>query len=355
MRILITGIAGHLGSRFAEWILRKHPEVKVVGVDNFCSGYRENVPSGVEFHEIDLASGELDKVFFSPCDYIFHFAAYAAECLSPFIRRYNYANNLVGTANVVNAAINSRRCRRLVFTSSIAVYGDGTPPFAESHACHPKDPYGVAKLACEMDLRIAGNQHALDWCILRPHNIYGPGQSLWQRYRNVFGLWMRAALEGEPLRIFGDGQQLRAFSYIDDILPCLWEAAVAPRASQQVVNLGGAEPIAIREAAATLVKIIGDAAIEHCEPRYEVKRAWCTVEESRSILGYREVTPLGIGLEEMWDWARGAWREHPQRREQLDSFALEVEHGIYECWRPDLRKDSPSISRSLRPVTPNPS
>ena len=154
--VLITGVAGLIGSRMADWVIRNHPEFRVIGIDNLSGGYKEHIPEGVIFHQLDLAFDELDAVFAAnDLRYVFHFAAYAAEGLSPFIRKFNYTNNLVATANVVNKCI-QYNIQRLVFTSSMAVYGEGTPPFDETHTPNPIDPYGVAKFACEMDIRIAG-------------------------------------------------------------------------------------------------------------------------------------------------------------------------------------------------------
>ncbi len=349
MRVLITGVAGHLGSSFARWLLA-NTDVEIVGVDNLSCGYLENVPEGVDLHVGDL----LDGVDLPPVDYVFHFAAYAAECLSPFIRRFNYTNNLVATANLINWAINAGSVKRFVFTSSMAVYGRGSPPFAEDAACHPIDPYGVAKLACERDLQIAGEQHGLPWCIIRPHNLYGPGQSIWQKYRNVLGLWMRAALEGKPLRVYGDGQQLRAFSFIDDCLPCLWAAATNPEAQGQIINLGGERPISIANAAKLVSAITGQGEIVHLEPRHEAAKAWCTVEKSQRLLGYREQTGLCDGLEAMWAWAQDAWERYPERRE-LPAVSFEVTKGLPSYWRPGSLSPSTLLPSVTRPGTRLPS
>ncbi len=154
MKILVTGVAGLLGSRMAEWILDNIPDCKVVGIDDLSGGYVDNVDDRVEFVEGDV-SGDIDSLFEEhKFDYVYHFAAYAAEGLSPFIRKFNYHSNLVSTANVVNNCIN-HGVKRLIFTSSIATYGDNTPPFSEDQRCDPMDPYGVAKYACEMDIKIA--------------------------------------------------------------------------------------------------------------------------------------------------------------------------------------------------------
>ena len=175
MRVIITGVAGLLGSRMAEWIILNKPDVHVVGIDDLSGGFRDNVPSGVEFIQEDLAEAELGSIFKGGVDYLFHFAAYAAEGLSPFIRCYNYRNNVIATANLINASI-EHGVGRFVFTSSMATYGDGAPPFDESDELKPVDPY--TKLACEMDLRVANEQHGLQYASLN-HNVYGRGQNIW--------------------------------------------------------------------------------------------------------------------------------------------------------------------------------
>lgn len=173
--ILITGVAGLIGSRLADWIISNYPDYKVVGIDDLSGGYLENINPEVDFWEINLIDQKhrLDLCFSeNKFDYVFHLAAYAAEGLSPFIRQYNYDNNLKATARIVNECIKND-VKRLVFTSTLAVYGHGYGGvFDEEQIPKPIDPYGVAKYACEMDIQIAGEQHSLDWCIIRPHNVY---------------------------------------------------------------------------------------------------------------------------------------------------------------------------------------
>ena len=255
--VLITGVAGLLGSRLADWIIENHPDYKVIGIDDLSGGFKENVHPKVNFWQMDLSDHPIENCFeYHKPDYVFHFAAYAAEGLSPFIRKYNYTNNLISTANIVTQCI-KHDVKRLVFTSTMAVYGHGEGGiFHEDMRRNPIDPYGIAKMGCERDIEIANEQHGLDYCIIRPHNVYGAKQNIWDKYRNVLGIWMYYHLNGKPITIFGDGTQKRAFSYIDDSIEPLWNAAVRPEASKQIINLGGIHDYSINEAANILSEVM---------------------------------------------------------------------------------------------------
>lgn len=336
--VLITGVGGLLGSRLARHILDNYPECKVVGIDNLSGGFKENIPLDVIFYETDIANEGLSGIFdYNKIDYVFHFAAYAAEGLSPFIRKYNYNNNVIATANIVNECIN-HNVKRLVFTSSMAVYGhgwEGKRPFEESDQPSPIDPYGIAKYACEMDIQVAGKQHGLDWCIIRPHNVYGINQNIWDKYRNVLGIWMYQFMTDQPMTIFGDGTQTRAFSYIDDCLEPLIKAATAPKASKEIINLGGTKFNSINEANAILRDVIKNGVVEYKEGRHEVKDAYPTWAKSQEILGYEHKTDLYTGLKKMWEWA-----QHQPIRKRFFWDNYEVNKGLYSYW-----KDEPSISK----------
>jgi UDP-glucose 4-epimerase len=303
--VLITGVAGLLGSRLADWIIENKPEYKVVGIDDLSGGYKENINPKVEFWQMNLVEHPIENCFeVNKFDYVFHFAAYAAEGLSPFIRCYNYDNNLKATARIVNECIKND-VKRLVFTSTLAVYGHGDGGiFDEKQVPKPIDPYGVAKYACEMDIQIAGEQHGLDWTIIRPHNVYGIKQNIWDKYRNVLGIWMYQYLNNQPITIFGDGEQTRAFSYIDDSLEPLWNAAVLPQASKEIINVGGIKEYSIKEAAEILKEVIGAKEIVHLEGRHEVKHSIPTFQKSIDILGFEHKTSLKEGLTAMWNWVK---------------------------------------------------
>lgn len=327
--VLITGAAGLIGSRLAGWIVDNQPDWKVVGIDDLSGGYSSNVPRKVEFVEIDVNDDTmLEKVFsYHKPTYVYHLAAYAAEGLSPFIRKFNYNNNLVATAAIVNKCI-KHEVERLIFTSTMAVYGHGNPPFDESHQPSPIDPYGIAKYACEMDIKVAGEQHGLDWCIIRPHNVYGVNQNIWDKYRNVLGIWMYQHMSGKPTTIFGDGEQTRAFSYVDDCLEPMWKAAVNSDASKQIINLGGIKECTIKEANEVLKKVMGGGETVHLEARHEVKETSLSYARSVSILGYEERTSLEDGLRNMWEWAK----KQPIREQKSWKY-YELDNGIYSFWK----------------------
>jgi UDP-glucose 4-epimerase len=331
-KVLITGVAGLLGSRLADWIIRNKPEYKVVGIDDLSGGYKENIHPEVDFWNVNLINNKhnISRCFSdNKFDYVFHFAAYAAEGLSPFIRMYNYDNNLKATARIVNECIKND-VKRLVFTSTLAVYGHGYGGlFDENQTPKPIDPYGVVKYACEMDIQIAGVQHGLDWCIIRPHNFYGINQNIWDKYRNVLGIWMYNYINNEPMLIFGTGNQTRSFSFIDDSLESFWNAAVLKSASKEIINLGGIEEYSINDANKILCDVIGgDIIVEYREQRHEVECSIPTFQKSIDILKFEHKTSLKDGLTIMWDWAK----TQPNRsRFVWENY--ELDNGIYSFWK----------------------
>lgn len=328
--VLITGVAGLIGARMADWIIENKKDYTVIGIDNLFGGYVENINEHVIFFRRDLSNCNLDDIFEKyDIEYVFHFAAYAAEGLSPFMRKFNWSNNSISTANIINACI-KYKVKRLIYTSSMSVYGPGIAGqrFTEIIQPNPQDPYAISKYACEMDIISAGNTHNLDWCIIRPHNVYGVKQNIWDKYRNVLGIWMYQKLNGKPLTIYGDGEQTRAFSYIDDCLEPLWNAAILPETSKEIINLGGTVPFSINDACEVLLKVIGNTPVEHLEPRYEIKHAIPSYEKSIDLLKYKETTSLEEGLREMWEWAK----TQPNRKQYIwENY--EITDKLYSYWK----------------------
>lgn len=330
--ILITGNAGLIGSNFADWIIENKPDYEVVGIDSLFGGYRENINlDKVVFYQRDLSTDSITDIFDKhQFEYVFHFAAYAAEGLSPFIRRFNYSNNILATVNVINECIN-HDVKRLIYTSSMSVYGYGKEVgkiFDEEDTPAPIDPYAISKYACEMDIKVAGEQHGLDWCIIRPHNVAGKKQNIWDKYRNVLGIWMYQTLNKQPMLIYGDGEQTRAFSNIEDNMQPFWNAATLDKASKQIINVGGIKSCTINEAAKTLMSITGYNNLEYKEARHEVKYAVPSYQKSIDLLGYRQTKPFNIWLEDMWEWAK---KQPMRNRYKWDSY--EITKGLYSFWK----------------------
>lgn len=328
--VLITGVAGLIGSNMADYISQHHKEYGIIGIDNLFGGYLDNVNQDVILFTRDLSTDDISDIFqHYNIEYVFHFACYAAEGLSPFVRMFNWKNNAVSTANIINCCI-EYNVKRLVYTSSMSVYGHGTGKgrFDETDIPCPVDPYGISKYACEMDIQVAGEQHGLDWCIIRPHNVYGKKQNIWDKYRNVLGIWMYQILHNQPMLIYGDGEQTRAFTCVDDILEPLWNAATKKEASMEIINLGNKKGYTINEAAKILSDISGYDKIEHKEARFEVKNAVPTFEKSVNILGFEDKTPLEKGLRLMLEWAKS----QPDR-ERFKWENYEINKGLYSYWK----------------------
>lgn len=333
--ILITGIAGLIGSKFAEYIIENHnDEYHVIGVDSLLGGAFENIPNKAKFYKMDLSENNdsLNNLFERyNFDYVFHFAAYAAEGLSGFKRNFFHSNNILSTGNIINCCVN-HKVKRLVFTSSMSVYGVGTGTsdrFDENDTPLPLDPYAIGKYASELDIQSAGEQFGLDWCIIRPHNVYGPNQNIWDKYRNVLGIWMNQTLNNQPTTIYGKGDSVRAFTYIDDILPCLLRAATDDVCSKEIINLGAIMGYSIQEAHDVFTDVVGEdnVKVTYMEPRYEVKHAVPTWEKSIKLLGYRDKTCLHTGLTKMWEWAQA------QPKKEVKSWDnFEIRKNLYSYW-----------------------
>jgi UDP-glucose 4-epimerase len=298
-KILVTGAAGFIGSNFVKWLLA-NTDHDVIGMDNLSTGKRDNLPQESErftyFVDSILDPLALNCIFqeFTP-DVVYNFAAYAAEGRSNSIRSFIHQNNTVGTANVINMCV-KYKCK-LVFTSSVAVYS-GIPPFNEETVPNPIDEYGLSKWTSEKSIEIAGKEQGLDWCIVRPRNVYGPSQSIDDPSRNVFGIWMRQALENKPMTIYGDGSNTREFTYIDEIMSPLY---VARNVKHEIVNLGSNKTYTILDANKILQKITGYNQMLNLEKRMEVEHAYCEVEKSVRLLSYYPSVDLEEGLKRMWE------------------------------------------------------
>jgi UDP-glucose 4-epimerase len=260
-------------------------------------------------------------------DYVYHLAAYAAEGLSHFIRRYNYGTNLIGSINLINLSVlHDVKC--FVFTSSIAVYGANQLPMTEDVIPQPEDPYGVSKYAVELDLKAVHHQFGLDYIVFRPHNVYGEHQNIGDKYRNVVGIFMNQILSGQPLTIFGDGEQTRAFSYIDDVAPVIARSVLNPAAYGEVFNVGGDLPCTVNELARVVCEVMGVAPrITYLPPRKEVKHAYASHDKARQFFDLPMPVPLREGIARMAKWVHKVGSRKTQ-----DFAAIEIPFGLPEGW-----------------------
>lgn len=327
MNTLVTGGAGFIGSHVAEHLLRMGHDVVVL--DDLSGGNVDNIPRGAKFVQGDICDVRLVDNLFAEQKFevVFHLAAYAAEGLSHFIRRYNYTNNLVGSVTLLNAAINNG-VRRFVFTSSIAVYGANQLPMTEDLIPSPEDPYGIAKLAVEQDLRSAFEMFGLEYVIFRPHNVYGERQNIGDSYRNVVGIFMNRLLQGLSLPIFGDGSQTRAFSYIGDVAPIIARGGFEPGARNETFNVGADQPVSVRALAEEVCREFGcEGRLEYLPARHEVLHAFSSHDKVRQVFGDSASVPLREGITRMATWVREVGARQSPRFE-----AIEVLRNLPPSW-----------------------
>ena len=324
---LVTGGAGFIGSHVADELLsRGH---KVVVLDDLSGGFQDNVPSGAIFVKGSILDTELVDRLFDRHNftYVYHLAAYAAEGLSHFIKRFNYNNNLIGSVNLINASVNyGVRC--FVFTSSIAVYGAGQSPMTEDMVPQPEDSYGIAKFAVERDLKVTHEMFGLDYVVFRPHNVYGERQNIGDRYRNVVGIFMNQLMKGEPMTIFGDGEQQRAFTHISDVAPIIAESVSIDSARNRVFNVGADVPHTVNR----LAQIVAEAMNKECktihlEPRNEVKIAFSDHSRAETVFGSRPKISLEHGIETMAAWVK----DHGSRESSVFED-IEIPRNLPPSW-----------------------
>jgi UDP-glucose 4-epimerase len=297
MHIFITGIAGFLGSNLAEYYLKKN--FKVSGCDNLIGGNLENIDvSKINFFKANCEDFELMKKITKDVDILCHAAAYAHEGLSSFSPVLIASNNVTGSVSVFTAAI-VNKVKRIVYCSSMARYGNIKIPFREDDELKPVDPYGVSKVAAENILKILSKTHNFEYNIAVPHNIIGPKQKYDDPYRNVVSIMINLMLQKKRPIIYGDGNQKRTFSDIDDCIYCLDKLLTDPNIVSQVVNIGPDEEYtSINE----LYRMLSNKLKFNLEPRYhedrpnEVKEATCSADKARKILGYKTTVSLDDSL-----------------------------------------------------------
>jgi UDP-glucose 4-epimerase len=328
-RALVTGAAGFMGSHVADACLGLG--MQVTATDDLSGGFRENVPDAATWAQGDLRDASFVESLWrdhGPFDFVYHLGAYAAEGLSHFIRAFNYRTNLEATVNLVNQSV-LHDVRRFVFTSSIAVYGSGQVPMTEDLAPRPEDPYGISKYAAELDLAAAREMFDLRYTVFRPHNVYGPRQNISDRYRNVVGIFMNSVLHGNPMPIFGDGLQTRAFSHIDDVAPVIAASPLVEAAADETFNVGGDQPTSVMD----LAGLVADAFGVPCEVAYlparnEVVHAFSDHSKIRGVFDLGEPVDLASGIERMAAWVK----QHGPREQVEFKGAIELPRNLPPSW-----------------------
>ena len=332
MKSLVTGGAGFIGAHVTNKLIELGHTVVVL--DDLSGGFAENINPKAKFVEGSINDYPLlEKLFAAEkFDYVYHLAAYAAEGLSHFIKRFNYNNNVIGSINLINQAV-IHKIKCFVFTSSIAVYGKGQLPMKEDMIPMPEDPYGIAKYSVEMDLKNTHEMFGLNYIIFRPHNVYGEYQNLGDRYRNVVGIFMNQLMQGKPLTIFGDGTQTRAFSYIADVAPCIAESVNNPKAVNQVFNIGGDKDYSVKELATEVMKVMKlEQPIRFLEARNEVQHAYSDHSKLKSVFSINDnnFTSLSSGLQKMVTWAKTAG---VKKRKKFEN--IEITEKLPKIWLED--------------------
>lgn len=328
--VLVTGGAGFMGSHLADELLKEGYQVVVL--DDLSGGFEENVPKKAIFVKGSITDHKLlEKIFAKyKFTYVFHLAAYAAEGLSHFIRRFNYTNNLIGSVNIVNECV-KHKVKCLVFTSSIAVYGPGQYPMVEDMTPMPEDPYGVAKYAIELDLKAAHEMFGLNHIIFRPHNVYGERQNIADKYRNVIGIFMNKILMDEPMPIFGDGTQVRAFTHIADIAPLIASSITIKEAYNKTFNIGADKPYTVNELAETVSLVMGREKVNkiHFPARKEVKIAYSDHSLLKRVFKHKKPpVPLHEGVHSMAKWVKKSGAKKSKKFKNI-----EVLENLPPSWR----------------------
>lgn len=322
-----------MGSHLAEYLAKEGHEV--YGIDNLSIGLMSNVPATIKFAKIDMRNTEDMQSLIAECqpELVYHLACWAHEGLSQFMPILITENNYNTFLNLIVPAINNGM-KRIVVCSSMSVYGGQLPPFSEDMPRRPEDVYAVAKTAMETTTEVLADVHGFDYTIIRPHNVYGPRQMLHDPYRNVVGIFINRLLNGKPPIVYGDGEQTRAFSYIDDVTPYLAQSGFVDAAKGEIINIGPTEEYSLNTLARTVLAAF-DSPLQpiHVSDRpREVKHAYCTNDKAQRLLGYTTTTNLVDGVKRMVEWAK---TQGPQQFVYLDELELTGEK-VPDTWKKKL-------------------
>lgn len=310
MKTVVTGAAGFIGSHLTESLLMDGHEV--VGIDAFVDYYPRSVKeanlSRARGHRaFRLLEGHVERMDLAEAlegaGQVFHLAAQAGVRASWGRDFALYTeNNVLATQRLLEAAV-AAGTPRLVYASSSSVYGD-TPslPLREDAACRPVSPYGVTKLAAENLGNLYERNHGLPVVSLRYFTVYGPRQ----RPDMAFHRFLKAARDGEPIRLYGDGEQTRDFTYATDVVAATRAAAVSGRPGC-VYNVGGGERVSLNQVLKTIEAVTGRPfrIIREEAQKGDMRDTFADTTAARRDLGFRSTMPLAEGLGRQWDWIRG--------------------------------------------------
>lgn len=339
MKILVTGAAGFMGSHLVDSLLDLGHEV--YSLDDLSWGYIENVNPKSTFTQLDLQDKQKTEDYINDLkpEYVFHLAADATEGRSQFTPINSTQRNYGAYLNLLVPCIRNGM-KKMILTSSMSVYGKQKAPFSEDMPRMPEDIYAISKSAMEHSTEILSKVFNFKYTIIRPHNVYGPRQNLADPYRNVIAIFINRLLQGKNFFIYGDGNQKRSFSYIDDFTPYIIKAGFEAQADSQIFNIGPVEECSINELGVTVLKaFFSDGNIpenmrpQHVPPRpLEVADAWCTAEKAEKLLGYKTSVSLAEGIKKMIEWARSVG---PKEFHYLDNLEL-VSETTPDTWTKKL-------------------
>lgn len=303
-KIFISGIAGFLGSHLADaFIVDGH---QVSGCDNLMGGYLDNVPAKADFYQYDCNFLNSMVKITKDVDIVYHCAAAAYEGLSVFSPYVVTKNVYQNSISLITAAI-ANKVKRFVFCSSMARYGAQQVPFTEDMIVQPEDPYGIAKCSAELTLKKLSKLHGMEYVIAVPHNIIGPRQKYDDPYRNVASIMVNLALQKRPVIIYGDGNQKRCFSFVQDCINSLKKMAFANNVVGEIINIGPDEEfVTINQLYQIIAKLLHhtEKPIYLADRPLEVKLATCSSNKARRLLGYQTKYTLEQGLQSIVDYIR---------------------------------------------------
>ncbi len=303
-KILVTGVAGFLGSHLSEKLVELGHNV--IGLDNMIGGYEDNVPDKIDFHNVDCCDFEKIKILMKNVEVVYHCAATAHEGLSVFSPYEITKNNYLASVSIFSAAVNAK-VKRIIFCSSMARYGDQAAPFTEKMKPKPVDPYAISKVASEEVLKNLCELNGIEWVIAIPHNIIGPRQKYDDPFRNVVSIMINRMLQGKAPIIYGDGNQTRCFSYIDDCLSCLIPMLDQKNLNRETINIGPDEEFVtinkIAEICSNITGINLNPIYKKDRPK-EVKHATCSADKARALLKYETKVTLNEGIKKTFDYIK---------------------------------------------------